>query len=58
MEVKVLKKFRDRHSGEIHRAGDILTINKKRFEEILAVGLLVEEVKAEDVKAEEAEIEE
>lgn len=47
MKAKVLKSFRDKHSGEIYKAGKILTVSQKRFEEILTVGPLVEEVKIE-----------
>jgi len=36
MKVEVVRRFKDLHSGEIHRVGDILTVNKKRFEEIQA----------------------
>ena len=45
MKAKVLKKFRDKHSGEYHEAGTVISISKERFEEILKVAPLVEEVK-------------
>lgn len=45
MKAKVLKKFKDKHSGKIHEVGDTLTISKERFNEILSVGPLVEEAK-------------
>ena len=44
MKAKVLTKFIDKHTGEIHKAGDEITISKERFEEILTVGAFVEEV--------------
>lgn len=44
MKVKVLKKFIDKHSGEIHEEGKILTVSKERFEEIFKVDKLIEEV--------------
>lgn len=53
MKVKVLKKFEDIHTGEIHEAGKILTVSKKRLAEILkngtekGAGILVEEIKEE-----------
>lgn len=53
MKAKVLKKFEDVHTGEIHEAGKILTVSKKRFAEILKngteknAGILVEEIKEE-----------
>ena len=47
MKAKVLKRFKDKYSGEIHEAGDIITVTKKRFKEILEVDVLVEEVTEE-----------
>ncbi|MBQ2894113.1 MAG: hypothetical protein IJE92_01185 [Clostridia bacterium] len=45
MKVKVMKAFRDKHSGKIHKVGSTLTISKERFEEIRKVdATLVEEV--------------
>ena len=49
MKVKVIKKFVDKHTKKVHKVGEVLTISKERFEEILTVGKLVEEVK--EVKA-------
>lgn len=45
MKAKVLKVFKDKHNGKIHKVGDVLTISKERFNEILSVAPLVEEVK-------------
>lgn len=45
MKAKVLKQFRDKHSGEIHKEGATITISKDRYREILTVGPLVEEIK-------------
>lgn len=47
MKAKVLKRFRDKYSGEIYEVGEVLTITKKRFKEILEVDALVEEVTEE-----------
>ena len=45
MKVKVMKKFRDKHSGEIHKAGKTLIISKERYAEICETDkTLVEEV--------------
>lgn len=44
MKAKVLKRFKDKHNGKVYEAGDVITISKKRFAEILEVGVLVEEV--------------
>lgn len=37
MKVKVIKKFIDKHTGEVHKKDKILTIDKKRYEEIISV---------------------
>lgn len=47
MKAKVLKKFVDKHNGKVYQVGDVITISKKRFAEILTVGNLVEEVTEE-----------
>lgn len=47
MKVIVVKKFIDKHSGEVHMAGDVLNITKKRYAEILSVDKLVEEIPEE-----------
>lgn len=44
MKVKVLKTFRDKHTRELHKADKVMEITKERFEEILTVGNLVEEI--------------
>ena len=44
MKVKVIEEFRDRHTGELRRIGDILDITAEREKEILSVGRLVERV--------------
>lgn len=60
MKVKVLKKFRDKHTGEIYKRGEIITVSKKRFAEILTVAPLVEEVKesTDEPKADEPKADE
>lgn len=42
MKVKVIKPFRDKHTKEIHRPGDVLNLKKDRVEEILSKGKYVE----------------
>lgn len=54
MKVEVLKAFKDKHNGKIYKVGETLTITKKRYEEILKVAPLVEEVK-EDTETEKSE---
>lgn len=49
MKVKVVKKFIDKYTGEIHKEGQILDLKKDRFEEICKTDTgLVEVVVAED----------
>lgn len=50
MKAKVLKRFKDKHTGKIHNAGDVITVSKERFNEILTVGAFVEEVKKTEPK--------
>lgn len=44
MNARVIKRFKDKETGEIRNVGDVFECTKARFEEILAVGDLVEEV--------------
>ena len=53
MKAKVLKNFRDKYSGEIHKAGTVITVSRERFDEILTVAPLVEEVKTKSKKDEQ-----
>ena len=48
MKAKVLKPFRDKETGEIRKVDDVFTCTKKRFNEILSVDELVEEIKEEN----------
>lgn len=47
MKVKVLKKFRDKHTKVLNKKGDIIEISKERVEEINSTshGVLVREIK-------------
>lgn len=46
MKVKVLVKFKDKHTGKIHKVDDVLTINEERLAEIQSVDAgLVEVIK-------------
>jgi CRISPR/Cas system-associated exonuclease Cas4 (RecB family) len=49
VKVRVLQTFRDKHTREIHKIDKEMEISQERFEEILTVGELVEEIK-EDQK--------
>lgn len=53
MKAKVLKDFIDKYTGKRHNAGDVISVSKERFEEILTVGELVEAIEetAEPEKA-------
>ena len=37
MKVKVLKKFIDKHTKELHEVGATLNIDEKRYKEIISV---------------------
>lgn len=51
MNAKVLKAFRDKYTGKRYVEGDVLkNISRKRFEEILTKGALVEEIVDEEPK--------
>lgn len=34
MKAKVLAKFRDKYSGEVHEVGTVIELTKERFDEI------------------------
>lgn len=54
-QVKALKNFRDKHTGKIHKKGDIFKVTEERFKEILTVDVLVEKYTApakDEAKAE------
>lgn len=53
MKAKVLKRFKDKHNGKIYERGEVITISKKRYEEILTVAPLVEQVVEAEEKGEE-----
>ena len=53
MKVKVIAKFKDKHTGEIHQKDDVLNITKKRFNEILEVGNFVEMIEEKKEKVDE-----
>ena len=44
MKAKVLRRFKDKYSGKVYKVGEVITISKDRFEEILTVAPLVEKV--------------
>lgn len=50
MKAKVLKRFKDKHTGELHQKGATITISKERYEEILSVGPFVEALKTGKTK--------
>ena len=58
MKVKVLKKFKDKHTKAIHKANDVIDISQERFDEILKTDLFVEKVEElNEGTAEEPELE-
>lgn len=44
MKVKVVKKFKDKHTRKIHKVNDVLEVSQERYKEILEKGELVEPV--------------
>lgn len=56
MKIKVLKKFRDKHTGKIHKVGTVLDVPKERFVEINKTDASL--VEAVEEKAEETATEE
>ena len=52
MKAKVVTRFKDKYNGKVYKVGEVITISKDRFEEILTVGNLVEKVESKK-KAEE-----
>lgn len=47
MKVKVLERFKDKYTGEIHETDKEMEVSKERFEEILSVGNFVKEIAEE-----------
>ena len=45
MKVVCLQNFRDKHTKKIHKKGEVFTVNKERYAEILTAGKFVEEYK-------------
>ena len=54
MKVKTKKSFIDKHTGKVHKAGEVFTVTKERFDEIQKVGDLVEVVVEEKKPTEKA----
>lgn len=50
MRAKVLRPFKDKYNGKVYKVDELITISKERYEEILTVGKLVEEVKKAKVE--------
>lgn len=44
MKAKVIRRFRDKRTGNIRIKGEEFTLNKDRFAEIESVGHFVEEI--------------
>ena len=45
MKAKVIQDFRDKHSGKLHKAGEILDITEERYAEILETAPLVKKAR-------------
>lgn len=48
MKVKVIRRFKDKKTGDIRKKGEEFTLSKERFAEIEKVGHFVEEVKSDN----------
>ena len=46
MKAKVLRPFKDKHTQVRYKEGEVITISRERFDEILTKGSLVEEIKS------------
>lgn len=55
MKVKVVNRFVDKETKELHEYGDIIEVTKARFDEITSVGRYVEAIKVSTKKAENIE---
>ena len=56
MKVKVIRKFRDLHTGEIHEVDDVLEVTEERFAEINTKKQFVRKTRArKKAKADEPE---
>ena len=44
MDVKVLKKFRDKHLGVVYEPGQTISLTRKRVKEVLSKGEFVEKI--------------
>lgn len=44
MKVKILKKFRDKHTKKVYLPGEEIEFTKKRVKEILKKGKMIEEI--------------
>lgn len=55
MKVKVTAEFKDKHTGELHRSGDVLDLSIQRINEILTVGSFIELVEHSEPKQVEIE---
>lgn len=50
MKVKVIRKFTDKHTGELYNKGDLLEITEERYNEILSVGEFVFKIAQDDAE--------
>lgn len=53
MKVKVLVRFKDKHTKKIHKVNDVLEVTDERYKEILTKGKLVEEISEEPTETPE-----
>lgn len=55
VKVEVVTSFIDKHSGEVHKAGEVMSITRKRLDEIASVdaNLVREYVEPDDQQPED-----
>lgn len=44
MKVKVTRKFRDKHTGDLYATGTVLELTEERYKEIVSVGKFVQRI--------------
>lgn len=50
MKAIVKKEFRDKYTGVVYPIGKMIEVSKKRFDEILSVDELIEEIVDEEIE--------
>lgn len=51
MKVKVIRKFRDKYTGELYGKGAVIEITEERYKEIMSVGKFVFKIAQNDTQS-------